>query len=342
MLTVPVAAIFYFTWRLVLQPQFFAVSDFYLESFTISPTTILTRYAQGLFIFLFNWVGPLLNPLGDIKYWVFTIAGAILFVFLIVLIWRRIEVMGGSNRGWRSGKIEDAKDLLKISGIGVLFWAAGYVPVIALWQPYFYGDGSRVNYGAIPGASLMISALMGALFTILFKERRGVRKRLLIFVIPLVMAGLAYQVHGQNIRQRVWQVKKDFWSQMFEVVPGIEPGTKVVIVIPDYENLGPFEMLPFRGDWEAESALRVLYNTQELFAEYYYMDWTGAPDNWQPVGGDLGRFIFVYYDPQLSDIRIVQDPYGALNLPYEIENYDPEKRIIAYKEEMGGFRFLLE
>jgi hypothetical protein len=334
MLTIPVTIIIFLLWRLVIQPQFFGVTDFYLTSATVSLPTVVRRYGQGLFIFLFNWVGPLLNPLGEIKYWVFVISGTLLIVFLIVLIWRRIKVMGENNDEMRAEKVGDAKALLKISGIGFLFWVAGYIPVIFLWQPYFYGDGSRVNFGAIPGAALVIVALVGALFTILFKKRNRVKKWVLIFVIPLGVAGMAYQVHAQNVRQRVWEVNQNFWGAMFELVPGIETGTKVVIVIPNYENVGPFEMLPFRGDWEAESALRVLYNNRELYAEYYYIDWTGAPDNWQPIGGDMGRFIFVYYDPELNEIRVVQDPFEALNLPFPIKNYDPDKRVIPYTQEM--------
>jgi hypothetical protein len=342
MLTIPVTIIIFLLWRLVIQPQFFGVTDFYLTSATVSLPTVVRRYGQGLFIFLFNWVGPLLNPLGEIKYWVFVISGTLLIVFLIVLIWRRIKVMGENNDEMRAEKVGDAKALLKISGIGFLFWVAGYIPVIFLWQPYFYGDGSRVNFGAIPGAALVIVALVGALFTILFKKRNRVKKWVLIFVIPLGVAGMAYQVHAQNVRQRVWEVNQNFWGAMFELVPGIETGTKVVIVIPNYENVGPFEMLPFRGDWEAESALRVLYNNRELYAEYYYIDWTGAPDNWQSIGGDMGRFIFVYYDPELNEIRVVQDPFEALNLPFPIKNYDPDKRVIPYTQEMGEFRFLVE
>ena len=340
--TIPVTIIIFLLWRLVIQPQFFAVTDFYLTNATVSLPTVIRRYGQGLFIFLYNWVGPLLNPLGDNKYWVFVICGTLLIVFLIVLVWRRIKVMGEIKDGLRAEKFGDAKALLRISGIGLLFWAAGYIPVIFLWQPYFYGDGSRVNFGAIPGASLVIVALMGALFTILFNDRNLVKKRVLIFVIPLVVAGMAYQVHAQNVRQRVWEVNQDFWGEMFELVPGVVTGTKVVIVIPNYENVGPFEMLPFRGDWEAESALRVLYNNRELYAEYYYIDWTGAPDNWQPIGGDLGRFVFVYYDPGLNETRIVQDPFEALNLPFPIENYDPDKGIIPFEQDMGEFRFLVE
>lgn len=342
MLTIPATVTIFLIWRLIIQPQVFAFSDYYLANTTLSLMTLLKRYGQGLFIFLFNWVGPLLIPLGDVKYWVFVGGGAVLFVVLVVLVWLRINQMGENTGKWRAERLRNVKAYLKISGIGFLFWAAGYIPVIALFQPIFYGDGSRVNFAAIPGASLAIIALLGALFCILFKQRNRAQKWVVIFVIPMVVAGMAYQVHAQNVRQSIWQVNQAFWGAMFELVPGIETGTKVVIILPGYENLEPFEMLPFRGDWEAESALRVLYNNQELFAEYYYVDRPEEPDNWQPIGGDLGRYIFVYYDPQLAEIRIIQDPFLALGLPSPAENYDPAQRITPFRQEMGEFRELVE
>ena len=342
MLTIFATIAFFLLWRLVIQPSVFAVSDFYLENATVSILPILKRYGQGLFIFLFNWVGPLLNPLGEIKYWVFGSGSAILLVILALLIRQRINRMADSAEESRSERLSKAKGLLKISGIGFIFWAAGYVPVISLWQPYFYGDGSRVNFAAILGASLALVALFGAMFTILSKQEKKIQNGVMIIVILMVAAGMAYQVQGQNIRQQVWQVNQVFWQKMFELVPGIKTGTKLVIVIPNYEKVGPFEMLPFRGDWEAESAFRVLYNNQELFAEYFYIDWLAAPDNWQPIGGDLERYLFVYYDTSLGDIRIIQDPFQALELSDPIENYDPSLRITAFEEEMGKYRYLVE
>jgi general stress protein CsbA len=342
MLTMPAIVLFFILWRTVIQPELLTVSDFYLESFTVSPTILISRYVQGLFIFLFNWVGPLLNPLGEIKYWVFVIGGFVLIIFMAALLWLRINRIRNKKEKWDSERQSDVFELLKISGIGFLFWAAGYIPVIALWQPIFYGDGSRVNFSSIPGASLAIVALLGALFSFFFRHKNRTQKWVLIIVTPMVIAGIAYQIHAQNIRQSVWQVQQNFWDSMFELVPGIETGTKVIVVIPGYEKLAPFEMLPFIGDWETQSALRVLYNNQELFAENYYLNRPQEADNWQPIEGDLGRFIFVYYDPELDEIDIIQDPYPALGITYAAENYDPYERIIDFEEEMGEFRFLVD
>jgi len=336
------AATFFILWRLFLQPRLFAVSDFYLSSMSLSVSTLVKRFSQGLFIFLFNWTGPLMMAFRDYKYHVFVGMILILLAILGLLIWRQIKEKCKLSDDEFTVSYGRFRELLKISGIGFLFWFAGYIPVITVWQPIFYGDGSRVNFAAIPGASLAIVAFLGALFSLLHGKKNQIKKGVLIAIVPLVIAGMAYQVHAQNFRQEVWEVNRIFWRLMFDQVPGIKSKTKVVIVIPGYEELEPFEMLPFRGDWEAESALRVLYNDKSLFAEYFYIDRLEEADNWQPIGGDLGRFLFVYYDPSNTTFRLIENPFEALKLPSPVENYDSGARIVAYQDEMGRFRYLVE
>jgi len=341
-LTVPATVVLFMVWRIVIQPGLFAVNDAYLAKINVSLLTLLKRYGQGLFIFLYNWIGPLLLPFGDYKYWVFVGVGAVLLIFLGVLVLRRITRLRDDPAKDGAARFAEARDLLKISGIGFLLWAAGYIPVIALWQPTFYRDGSRVNLAAIPGAALAIVALLGTLLIIILRRKEHAQKWLLIAVIPLVVAGMAYQVHAQNYRQQVWQENQALWQSMFDLVPDIKPGTKMVIVIPGYEELGPFEMLPFKGDWEAESALRVLYNNKDLFAEYYYFDLPGLPDSWEPIGGDFTNHIFVFYDPATNETRLVLDPYQSLKLPSPVENYEPTLRMKSFNDQTAKYRFLVD
>ena len=334
--------VIFLIWRIYVQPKLFVVEDNYLASLDLSIIVVFRRYVQGLFIFLFNWIGPFLIGFGDHKYWVFVgLGGVIVLGFIIVLpklVNKAKSDFGANYREW----IARIKGFIKLSLIGGLFWAAGYIPVIFLWQPAFYGDSSRVNIAAIPGAALGLTAGIAGLKTFVFRKGIKIRNALIIMVMVLVVLGMAYQIHSQNIRFRVWEINKEFYRMTFGKIPGIMSGTKVVIVIPGYEALEPFEILPFRGDWEAESALRVLYNNPELFAEYYYLDNPSHPDNWIPQDSDLSRFIFVYFDPENSEIRIIEDPELALSLPFKAVAYDPDSRIVPFEFEIGKYRFLVE
>ena len=330
-------------WRAIIQPALLANPDFYLESTTSSLMTILKRYVQGAFIFIYNWVGAIFVRFGSYKYYAFIGVMAVGLLLFILVAWKKIRRLFSSEPKENEPRKKSIKDLLSISVLGVLFWAAGYVPVILLWQPIFYGDGSRVNFAAVPGAALALVALIAALLMILFEGEGEAKtaKWVNIVAIPLVALGLFSQIHSQNFRFRIWQQMEDFWNQMFELAPGIEPRTKLVIVIPGYKELAPFEMRPLRGDWEAESAVRVLYHSEELFAEYYYLDMPDFPDNWQPSGCDLEELLFVFYNPESGETNIIQDPASIFDFPCTIENYDPDARITDLGDATGEYRWLV-
>lgn len=329
-------------WRTLIQPVLMNVQDHYLETIAISFTTIINRYVQGLFIFLFNWTGPLLNSFGRAKYWVFVGVGIILLIVFLFTLPRLIKSAKSSTSFPYDERKKNIKSLLIIFMVGGLFWAAGYVPVISLYQPIFYGDGSRVNYFSVPGASLSLVAGIACLITLTAQSKERIKRTLIIAIIPLLVLGSVFQIHAQNERFRVWKIKKEFWHSMFEAVTGLENRTKVVIVIPGYEDLEPFEMYPFAGDWEAESALRVLYNSTDLFAEYYYRDIPDYSDNWVPTDADLSRYVFVFYDPNSATLTLIEDPGQALSLPLQMVGYDPEQRITPYNSEVETYRWLVD
>ena len=341
-ISILVVGVSFFVWRVFLQSGLLNVQDQYLQNVNPSILTVIKNYIQGLFIFLFNWVGPMLIPFGDYKYWVFIGLCLVAIVILSVLVVKRSKKLKIDSPDMFTRKLTEIKSLLKISVVGGLFWIAGYIPVIFLWQPTFYGDSSRVNFAAILGAALGIAALMAAGITFFSRRAEVPKRELLIAIIPLVILGMAYQVHSQNQRIKVWEINKHFWQEMFTTAANLKSGTKLIVVIPGYQELAPFEMLPFRGDWEAESALDVLYNNPDFFAEYYYLDNPGLADNWVPVSGDYSKFLFVYFDPESTSLSIIEDPSTALNLNITVESYDPESRMIDYSPEVGEYRWLVE
>lgn len=337
-----VTALIFLVWRLYIQPTFLDADDLYLGNLTLSVPTIAKRYVQGAFIFLFNWVGPFLFGFGDLKYWAFVGISAVLIGIFVVMLPKILKFAKADQDFIFSDRIGQVKSLLLTVLIGVLFWAAGYIPVISLFQPTFYGDSSRNNFSSIPGAALAVVAGIVCLGTLVLRKKEVIKRIVTILVVVLIILGMAYQVHSQNERVEVWEINKDFWQAMFELVPGLEEDTIVVIAIPGYDDLAPFEMVPFRGDWEVESALDVLYNDSSLFGEYYYIDVPDNSDNWIPTDPDLSRYVFLYYDPESSTLRLIEDPQTALAIPFDVTGYDPEQRIIDYQSEMGEYRFLVD
>jgi hypothetical protein len=329
-------------WRTVLQSQWVDLQDQYISNLELSFGPLISRYGQGLFIFLFNWVGTLLLGFGDQKYWVFLGISLTVLAILLAFVPRSLKTAKRNSDYPFENRVQREKQLLVISLIGLLAWAAGYIPVIMLWAPAFYGDSSRVNLSSIPGGALALTAAIALIITFFAKRKERVGQALMIAVVPLVLLGIANQVHAQNQRVAVWEENKSLWQAMFTEVPNLENGTKVVIVIPGYEKLGPFEMLPFRGDWEAEAAIDTLYNNQDLFAEYYYVDSPALQDNWVPVDGDYSRYVFVFFDPTNDSVRVIRDPVTALNLSIQIENYDPADRIIGAADDTAEYRSLVD
>jgi hypothetical protein len=329
-------------WRAVLQPQWVNLQDQYLSSLEMSVSTLLSRYGQGLFIFLFNWTGPLLLGFGNHKYWVFLGICLTFLALLLAFIPRALKTAKRNSDYPFEERVKQEKELLAIGLIGVLAWAAGYIPVIALWAPTFYGDSSRVNFSSIFGGALALVAVIALMITFFVNRKERVGRIMLIAVIPLVLLGMGNQVYAQNQRVAVWEESKRFWQGLFETAPNLKDGTELVIVIPNYEKLGPFEMLPFRGSWDVESALKVLYNNQALTAEHYYMDSLALGENWSPIDGDYSQTVFVFFQPDDGEVRLIEDPVTALNLSIEVDGYAPETRITVPDEDTDVYRWLVE
>lgn len=332
----------FMAWRVFLQPRFFGVQDEYLTNVSLSIPTILSRYVQGFFIFLFNWVGPLLFIFGDYKYYVFVgilILAALVFAFLLP----GIKKSARSNPDYvYSERKQKINTLLKITGLGLVFWAAGYIPVISLYQPIFYGDSSRVNYSAIPGAALALTAGIASLITLIKSNKSNPQRALLYAILPLVILGMVFQVVSQNERNQIWETNKSLWQSMFRLAPNFEDGTIVVVAIPGFTELAPFEMLPFHGDWEIQSALHVLYNNPSLFGEYFYIDLPNHPDNWFPIDDDYSRFVFLYFEPQTSSLSVVEDPKDLFSIPFDVADYSPQLRLKDGFPDTYLYRFLLD
>lgn len=334
------AGLGFFAWRTFIQPELIGVQDFYLSNVNLSISTVFSRYFQGGFLFLFNWFGPLFFAFKDYKYIAFTSVVILLVLIFLAFLPKLIKASRSNLKFHYAERIAQIKSLAGIAFVGLMFWVAGYIPIISVYQPTFYGDSSRVNYTSIPGAALALSAGMSSLITLIVKEKKQIHRILRIVLVICLFSGVILQIHSQNIRFHIWETKKTFWHDTFNLIPNIADDSIVVIVIPGFDTLQPFEMLPFIGDWEAASALQVLYNNPTLFAEYYYRD-IGHPDNWVPAGSDYSRFLFLFFELETRSVRLIEDPASALSIPVEFAGYNPKQRIETYTPEAGVYRFLV-
>ena len=341
LLSVLVTGGFFIIWRTFIQPNILSVADNYLEHLNTSFGTILYRYARGLFIFIFNWVGPWLNPFGKTKYLIFMAAGLIILGISLVFFPRLISRAKSSlTFPWEERK-KQIKSFLPILLIGVLFWAAGYFPVISYDLPAFNGIDSRFNLFSIAGASLAMVAGLACLSTLVVKTTEQIKIMTQIAVIPFLLAGGFYQLWSQNERFQAWEHQKQFWNLTFEIAPGLKNESKVVIVIPGYQELDQFEPVPFSGNWEARSALQVLYNNKNLNAQYYYPDIPHQGSNSLPGNEEWSKYMFLYYNPAKPSVEIMEEPVEALSLPGNLPGYEPGKRITQQSQQSGLYRWLV-
>jgi len=242
---------------------------------------------------------------------------------------------------WRDRNL-NLSSILVIFLVGGLFWAAGYVPVITIYSPGFRGMGTRDNLFASAGASLALIAGISFLIYLIDKSLKNVRIISIVSILPLLILGSLYQISAQREIFSAWDEQKQFWSLMFKAIPGLEKNSNLIIVIPGYSQLGEYQIFPFGGNWEAESALSVLYNDPSLNAVYYYPDRSQSEDNVLKSDQNWSNCVFVYYDPTKSTVEILQDPEKEISLPFQMSGYNPDKRIVTQSFQSELYRWLVK
>jgi hypothetical protein len=130
---------------------------------------------------------------------------------------------------------------------------------------------------------------------------------------------------------------------MFETAPGLKDNSKIVIIIPGYNQIRVDQVLPFGIDsWEAWNSIDVLYNNPTLDAHHYYLDRPHKKDNYLGDEVDWSQYLFVYYDPVKPSVEIVEHPAEKLNLFYQFTGYDPRARIINNSSQSKTYRWLVK
>jgi hypothetical protein len=315
---------------------------------------LINDYFTGFKVLVYGWTEPIKQLFGFNK----NILPLILIIILIFAIWFGFMII----MRWKGSKEEntialgsikkhDLYPILTLFLIGVVFTIAGFFPVIVLFMPNLSSMLSRVNFMAIPGATLIIVAGLNAGALILSSNSRRIEILVGLASIPLVILGMMTQIWVQKETQTAWVEQKKIWSDLIALAPNLTEDTTIYFVLPGYQDRVGFanwRRIPLQGDWDTDAALHVLYNNQTLQGDVIYPDIQtpvepalsekGVLHYWEGRLTPYDRTVFVIYDGYPKRLRIIEDPVKELNMTWSIPLYSPEKRILVKRNIENRYR----
>jgi len=337
-------------WRIYIQPLFLQISDSYVETLLFNPIVLAERYLRGFDIILRGWFDPInaqLKFLGIniINWFMFYV-----FICCLGIFWNKSNTV--SKTAFKNlQKFTMAKSYIVIFFTGGALWVAGYIPIIMLYSPSLYGNASRVNFFAIAGASIMLVSTISIIATLLTRSPQQLRIVTTVIVLPFVVMGVFAQLQVNKERQITWEAQKQIWNGVFKTIPNLLDQRRLVIIIPGYQQLRPFESYPFISVWEIEAGIQVLYNNPSVSGNYFYKDIQSnnlqfTRNGFKPLPNDkiipYKKLIFVYYDPISHSVKIVENLEEMLSLSFAVDNYNPYENLAPDKPSTAKFRWLVQ
>jgi hypothetical protein len=208
-----------------------------------------------------------------------------------------------------------------------------------------------VNSFAIPGAAIMLVSGLAILALLAAKSAHIQRLIVTAAILPFIVAGIFVELQVQRENEIAWETQKKIWNGVFTAVPNLHDQKSIVVIIPGYRQLRPFESYPFLSGWEIDAGARVLYNNPDIGGHYYYQDVQPAvllftQNGFKPIPTDkvisYKRLIFVYYDPESGSVTLERNLENRLSLPFSVNNYTPLENIISAEPSTAEFRWLVE
>ena len=345
-----IIGILFYLWRFHIQANFTDIRYYSVGSFQFSPVTLVKRYFQGFTIFSARWLDPILTKIGLSKFHltIWSLLYIAVFVFVSFLVFQKNS---SATKLQMAHKLPILKSHFYLFLIGGTIWIAGYFPIIGLYSPSLNGHASRVNLFAVAGAALLLTSLVAILSITIAKSGSQIRPLAIAIILPFILAGIFVQLQVNAENQAVWETQRNIWKGTFEIIPNIQSEKQLVIIIPGYEQLGPFEALPFSTAWEVDSGVQVLYNNPDIGGYYYYKDAQNSQFEFKkngvnPQGTDklvgYKRLIFVLYHPHDNTVELVEDIEDTLSLPFSVDNYSPHENIIPAQPSTADFRWLVQ
>ena len=340
-------------WRVWGQRILLGINDPYVGLINFGPMTIFSRYLHGIWIFLSSWVKPYAFYFYRTEQ---TMSLYLLEFFLALSALGLLSLSRFKIRNEESLQLTQSRSLFILATAGLVFWMAGYMPIILSAGPNLDTISSRVNIFAIPGAALFFCSLLGALFLSLLKSIRKTRVLLWVVLLPFFAIGIFTQIWLQYASQSMWQQQKIIWNSIFNLAPDFKDDTLVVIVIPTFGSQKVFKHSPFIDDFETTSGLTVLYNNPTLIGKLYYLDGSSGysvkldENGVTPVTPprantrtSYDQTVFFMYNPDKGQVHLINDLASELNLPFPNPiSYSPRNRILPmYHETEGIYRYLV-
>lgn len=271
-------------WR-VLGQEWFGVESYGLDQLVVESDIILSRLLLGFKVTLvWGWsttlayIQPALqgNNIGSLLLLVVPIAGLWLLLYV-----SRYALSSRNSRRWTTEGLEDLSRYALLALFGLVVIAAGYFPVVTVYQPNLSDISSRFNQFAALGGAVVIASILifgGVLVGPSPRTRYG-----FLFTAAglLVVHGMVTQYLVSQEQTVSWREQKAIWQDIFHVAPDIKDGTAILLILPGFEDrvgYQSFERLPFAGEWDVESGLRLLYNRPELMGAITYPDLQIEPE----------------------------------------------------------------
>lgn len=324
----------------------------YIDRVQLTPIVIITRFIIGFRAMIWAWLEPLMQAFGlnggqamVIIFSAITIAGS-----LALVLSRTIHKLQNDYLTEKD-YLNQIRSFILMVAIGPLFIAAGYVPIITVFEPTtFFQTGSRINGFALPGATV---TTVGFLALVVLLLKRKWKQQEINFVgiamlIPLVFLGTMVQAQIQYDDRVAWEKQKQIWHQLFELAPDLKGGTGVYFVLSETRNQEPSlnvteQRLPVNASWEVGAALNILYGRHDLKGDVFVRELLYMADDFllnelflregirNYFTDEITPYedaLFVTYDNNLGQLSIIEDLEAEGLVSFPVPGYRPYERII--------------
>jgi len=271
-------------------------SDFYASaSITVSPKILLPRLMLGYKVSLaWGWTTTVQHYLP----WIQGSQSAVLFVATIVSAPVLLASYLVPSRPVPPTAKEDPRELRSAiapyvaSGVaGLALLGAGYLPVIAVFQPSLADIDSRLNlFASLGSAVFLCSALMIAAKFVSYRVSIPSKKRaaqpltrrgttagqlLVIAVVPFLLLGTLTHASVQYRNRMAWEEQTTLWRTILDRVPNFRDDSLVLFVLPGLQDRAGYHnwwRTPLYANWDASAALRMLYDNDRLAGDVVFPD----------------------------------------------------------------------
>lgn len=343
----------YGIWRMVGLRVIGIYDTYAVNRFDLNPVLLLQRFSGAVRVFTWSWVDPA-------RQWIragstnrFIVLLLVTMVGLGFLAWLFETIRCKDAQTWdRAEKLRAARELLFLAAVGLVFFIAGYIPIIAVYAPTLDLFQSRVNLFSIPGASIFLVSITALVSLIGVTSWRSLNWVVPVALLPLLVIGIRVQNQVQREAVTAWKEQVHIWQDLFVLAPNLADETQVIFVFPGYTHLRFAQRPPLQEIWMAHFGVEVLYNNPTLTGSIIFLDLNMgnepelAPDgilNTWAADPSYSKAVFVFYDPSTKEMRLIEDLRAEFNLSFSPAGYAPRSNILkSIPPGTGRYRYLLD